>query len=175
MAIDLDLRARPSSGLGRRRDGWTTERAIGGGIYLAVAAVVVLLVTQSRDLGLLDLRLGPLDSDTRASILGVATLLAMAAAALAVGIRAALPSPARCRWLMLGARTYPLLLAFAFIVHLVGLKIVNMLGYRGHSWPAEIKAILKHGGELAGSSLIAAGVVAGCQSERNSHSTYRWR
>jgi hypothetical protein len=53
------------------------------------------------------------------------------------------------------------LLAFSFVVHVVGLKVVNSLGYDGNSWPYQVKSLLKHGSELAGWTLLATGILAG--------------
>lgn len=217
MAIDLDLGPAPRTGIGRRLDGWSEDRVIAVGMYVAIAAALGQLVTQAIDFGFFDLRIGVLDSDTHASIFGVASLLAMAAAALAAGARAA-TSAQRGRWLALSAvllvllviraglpddpwalaaplavlfamywhftaddpprirnlvRLSLVLLAFSFVVHLVGMRIVTGLGYSYNSWPYEVKAILKHTGELAGWILIAAGVLAGSLSERTSAAT-RW-
>jgi hypothetical protein len=56
------------------------------------------------------------------------------------------------------------LLAFSFVVHLVGLKIVNSLGYHGDSWPYQVKSLLKHGSELAGWILLATGISASARA-----------
>jgi hypothetical protein len=55
------------------------------------------------------------------------------------------------------------LLAFSFVAHVVGPRIVNHLGYGVGSWPYELKGILKHSTELAGWILIGTGVLAGGQ------------
>lgn len=55
------------------------------------------------------------------------------------------------------------LLAFSFVVHLVGLKIVNSLGYDGNSWPYQVKSLLKHGTELAGWTLLTTGILGGAR------------
>jgi hypothetical protein len=55
------------------------------------------------------------------------------------------------------------LLAFSFVVHLVGLKIVNSLGYDGNSWPYQVKSLLKHGTELAGWTVLATGILGGAR------------
>lgn len=66
--------------------------------------------------------------------------------------------PARARAVV---RLSLYLLAFSFVVHIVGLPIVHALGYAGNSWPYEVKALLKHCTELAGWILLAVGVLAG--------------
>jgi len=58
------------------------------------------------------------------------------------------------------------LLAFSFLVHVVGLKIVNSLGYHGNSWPYQVKSLLKHGSELAGWTLLATGILGGRAGSR---------
>ncbi|MGH2887830.1 MAG: hypothetical protein ACRDPA_34895, partial [Solirubrobacteraceae bacterium] len=62
------------------------------------------------------------------------------------------------------------ILAFSFVVHIVGLRIVHALGYAGNSWPYEIKALLKHTAELAGWMLLGTGVLAGMPRFRTTHS-----
>lgn len=68
--------------------------------------------------------------------------------------------PQRARTIV---RVALLLLAFSFVVHVVGLKIVNSLGYDGNSWPYQVKSLLKHGSELAGWTLLATGILAGAR------------
>ncbi len=65
------------------------------------------------------------------------------------------PAPARA--IVRGAL---ILLAFSFLVHLVGPKIVTALGYGGNTWPYQVKGILKHSTEMAGWILVATGVAA---------------
>jgi chromate transport protein ChrA len=69
--------------------------------------------------------------------------------------------PARARTVV---RVALCLLAFSFVVHLVGLKIVNGLGYDGNSWPYQVKSLLKHGSELTGWILLATGILAGASA-----------
>jgi hypothetical protein len=52
-------------------------------------------------------------------------------------------------------------LAFSFVVHVVGPRIVDHLGYDVGSFPYELKGILKHSTELAGWALVGTGVLAG--------------
>jgi len=52
-------------------------------------------------------------------------------------------------------------LAFSFVAHVVGPRIVTHLGYGVGSWPYELKGILKHSTELAGWILVGTGVLAG--------------
>lgn len=52
-------------------------------------------------------------------------------------------------------------LAFSFVAHVVGPRIVTHLGYDVGSWPYELKGILKHSTELAGWILVGTGVLAG--------------
>jgi hypothetical protein len=54
-----------------------------------------------------------------------------------------------------------LLLAISFVIHIVGPKIIDALGYGYRTWPYEIKALSKHTTELAGWILISAGIFAG--------------
>lgn len=73
------------------------------------------------------------------------------------------PVPART-----AVRLALFLLAFSFVVHIVGLRVVHGLGYVGNSWPYEVKGILKHSAELAGWILLATGVLAGRRHSRRS-------
>jgi hypothetical protein len=101
MAIDLALDSRPSTtALGRRLDGWTTDRVIAVGVAVALAAVIAQAVTQVIDFTVYDLRIGALNSDVHASIFGIMSLVAEAAMALAAGFRAQ-HSEKRARWLVL--------------------------------------------------------------------------
>ncbi|HET6865169.1 MAG TPA: hypothetical protein VFH80_04565 [Solirubrobacteraceae bacterium] len=68
--------------------------------------------------------------------------------------------PSRARTIV---RVALFLLAFSFVVHIVGLKIVNSLGYDGNSWPYQVKSLLKHGSELAGWILLATGILGGAR------------
>lgn len=52
-------------------------------------------------------------------------------------------------------------LAFSFVAHVVGPRVVTHLGYGVGSWPYELKGILKHSTELAGWVLVGTGVLAG--------------
>jgi hypothetical protein len=76
--------------------------------------------------------------------------------ALVWSLTSADPAPARS---MIRVSLY--LLAFSFVVHIVGLKIVHELGYGGNTWPYEIKCLLKHSAELSGWFLLAAGILGG--------------
>jgi hypothetical protein len=51
-----------------------------------------------------------------------------------------------------------IVLALAFVVHGVGEKIVADLGYGPETWAYQIKAVVKHIGELAGWALVAGGL-----------------
>jgi hypothetical protein len=55
------------------------------------------------------------------------------------------------------------LLAFSFVVHVVGPKIVHSLGYGGNSWAWQIKGLVKHTAELAGWILLATGILGGAR------------
>lgn len=57
-------------------------------------------------------------------------------------------------------------LAFSFVAHVIGPRIVTHLGYGVGSWPYELKGILKHSTELAGWVLVGAGVLAGWAAAR---------
>lgn len=58
-------------------------------------------------------------------------------------------------------RTGLAVLAFSFVAHVVGPRIVAHLGYGVGSWPYELKGIVKHSTELAGWILVGSGVLAG--------------
>jgi hypothetical protein len=70
------------------------------GLLATIAAVLALIVTQSIDFSVYNLRIAALDSDVHASIFGVASLAAQGAAALAATARAA-RSERRTLWLVL--------------------------------------------------------------------------
>ena len=57
-------------------------------------------------------------------------------------------------------------LAFSFVAHLVGPRIVSHLGYGNGSWPYELKGMSKHSTELAGWILVSTGVFAGWSAMR---------
>ncbi|HEX5194067.1 MAG TPA: hypothetical protein VFW09_14795 [Solirubrobacteraceae bacterium] len=57
-------------------------------------------------------------------------------------------------------------LAFSFVVHIVGPKIIDHLGYGYGTWPYEIKGMTKHSAELAGWVLVDTGVLAGWVASR---------
>jgi hypothetical protein len=65
--------------------------------------------------------------------------------------------PARARAVV---RAGLCLLVLSYVVHGFGAKLVTELGYGGDSWLYEVKGVLKHGGELGGWILVAAGVAA---------------
>ncbi len=52
-------------------------------------------------------------------------------------------------------------LAVSFVVHVVGPRIIDHLGYSYGTWPYEIKGMSKHSTELAGWVLVDTGVLAG--------------
>lgn len=52
-----------------------------------------------------------------------------------------------------------IVLVAAFAVHGVGEKLVAELGYGPDTWAYQIKAVVKHSGELAGWALVACGLV----------------
>jgi hypothetical protein len=52
-------------------------------------------------------------------------------------------------------------LAISFVIHIVGPKIIDALGYGYGTWAYEIKALSKHTAELVGWILISAGMFAG--------------
>jgi hypothetical protein len=80
--------------------------------------------------------------------------LPASAAALALLWRVELPGPAR-RVLREGC----VVLVLAFVIHGVGEKIVADLGYGPDTWAYQIKAVVKHSGELAGWALVAGGLI----------------
>ena len=49
-----------------------------------------------------------------------------------------------------------IVLALAFLVHGVGAAIVSWLGLGPETWGYQLKALVKHSGELAGWLLVAA-------------------
>jgi hypothetical protein len=51
-----------------------------------------------------------------------------------------------------------IVLAAAFVVHGVGEKVVAELGYGPDTWAYQVKAVVKHSGELAGWALVAGGL-----------------
>jgi hypothetical protein len=79
--------------------------------------------------------------------------LPASAAALALLWTTALPGSAR-RVLQEGC----VVLVLAFVIHGVGEKIVADLGYGPETWAYQIKAVVKHSGELAGWALVAGGL-----------------
>jgi hypothetical protein len=52
-----------------------------------------------------------------------------------------------------------IVLVAAFVVHGIGEKVVADLGYGPETWAYQIKAVVKHSGELAGWALVAGGLV----------------
>ena len=194
-----------ASALNERFASWDTDRVVRVGLALALAAGIGNAVAQVTDFELFDLRIALLDSDTHASIFGIASLVAQGAAAAAAVLRG-VGSAQRNRWLFLAAlllallavraalpddpaaliaplavafalfwlltanddpaartiaRLGLLLLAFSFLIHLVGPRIVTALGGGYRSWPYELKGILKHSTELAGWMLMATALLAG--------------
>jgi hypothetical protein len=83
-------------------------------------------------------------------------LLALPASAAAFVLlwNAPLPGPAR-RVVREGC----VVLVAAFVVHGIGEKVVAELGYGPETWAYQIKAVVKHSGELAGWALVAGGLV----------------
>jgi hypothetical protein len=79
--------------------------------------------------------------------------LPASAAALALLWKAAPPGPAR-RVVQEGCAV----LVLAFVIHGVGEKVVADLGYGPETWAYQIKAVVKHSGELAGWALVAGGL-----------------
>ncbi len=219
MAADLTVeRASGTQPTQRSFNPWTSDRAIRIGLSVALAAVLGQIVTQLIDFQVYGLRIAVLDSDTHASIFGVASLVAQAAAAAAAAVRgvhavrragwfllaailalllvvrAVLPDdppllvvplafvcamvwsltttdPARTRRIVRAALA---LLAFSFVVHIVGLKIVEALGYGYRSWAYELKGLLKHTTELAGWILVATGLLAGERDTASLRARRRW-
>jgi hypothetical protein len=51
-----------------------------------------------------------------------------------------------------------IVLVAAFVVHGIGAKIVSMLGLGPETWGYQLKAVVKHSGELAGWVLVALGL-----------------
>jgi hypothetical protein len=94
--------------------------------------------------------------------------LPASAAALALLWTAELPGPAR-RVLREGC----VVLVLAFVIHGVGEKIVADLGYGPETWAYQIKAVVKHSGELAGWALVAGGLFVALRSSRRSAVTTR--
>ena len=59
-----------------------------------------------------------------------------------------------------------IVLVVAFVVHGIGTKVVSMLGLGPETWGYQLKAVVKHSGELAGWVLIAGGLVAAAAAAR---------
>jgi hypothetical protein len=57
-------------------------------------------------------------------------------------------------------------LAGSLIIHAFGSEIVSALGYGVDSWAYQVKAVVKHGGELAGWLLVAGGVLVILEDDR---------
>jgi hypothetical protein len=57
-------------------------------------------------------------------------------------------------------------LALAFTVHALGVRLLSELGQGADTWAYQVKVVTKHGGELAGWTLVAVGLVAVLLSER---------
>jgi hypothetical protein len=57
-------------------------------------------------------------------------------------------------------------LAFSFVVHIIGPKIIDHLGYGYGTWPYEIKGMIKHSAETGGWILVDTGVLAGWAAVR---------
>jgi hypothetical protein len=140
-----------------------THRSIFGIVSLAVlagaACACALLALVERDrrkrLALLGAILAALLALRLAQPPHVLLLaLPASAAALALLWTAAPPGPAR-RVLQEGC----VVLVLAFVIHGVGEKIVADLGYGAETWAYQIKAVVKHSGELAGWALVAGGLV----------------
>jgi hypothetical protein len=82
-------------------------------------------------------------------------LLALPASAAALSLlwTTALPGSGR-RVLQEGC----IVLVLAFGIHGIGEKVVADLGYGPETWAYQIKAVVKHSGELAGWALVAGGL-----------------
>jgi len=98
------------------------ERVIRAGLLLALTAVVALIATQSIDFGFYDLRIAALDSDVHASLFGIISLGAQAAAATAMALRGA-NSSRRGPWLALAGLVTVLLALRATIAYDAGLLL----------------------------------------------------
>jgi hypothetical protein len=144
-----------------------THRSLFGVVSLAVVALAAgacaLLALGARDRrrpALLAVLLGALLVLRIAQPSHVLLLaLPLNAAALLLLWNAPLPPAAR-RVLRDGC----VVLVLAFAVHGVGEKIVAELGYGPDTWAYQIKAVVKHSGELAGWTLVAGGLLLGLVS-----------
>jgi hypothetical protein len=139
-----------------------THRSIFGIVSLAVLAAAAcacaLLILVERDrrraLAVLGAVLATLLALRLAQPPHVLLLaLPASAAALALLWRAATPGPAR-RVVQEGCAV----LVLAFVIHGVGEKVVADLGYGPETWAYQVKAVVKHSGELAGWALVAGGL-----------------
>jgi len=101
-ATTAPLSATPSSTFDRTRSTLRRHPGITLGVGLTLVAVVCQTATQAVDFGFFDLRFGLLDSNSHASLFGVASLAAQALAALASALRSRESRRTR-GWMMLAA------------------------------------------------------------------------
>jgi hypothetical protein len=64
-----------------------------------------------------------------------------------------------------------LTLAASLVVHKFGLQVVSMLGYSEYGWGYQVKGAVKHGLELGGWILVAAGLVVEVIAQRSAAET----
>jgi hypothetical protein len=140
-----------------------THRSIFGIVSLAVLAAAVcacaLLMLGERDhrrrfasLGALLAALFALRIAQPPHVL----LLAVPANAAALVLLWTAPLPAAARRVL---RDGCIVLVLAFGVHGIGEKVVADLGYGPDTWAYQIKAVVKHSGELLGWALVAGGLL----------------
>lgn len=93
------------------------KRVIVAGLLVTAAMVALLAASQLIDFGVFDLRIGALNTDSHASVFGVVSLLAQAAAAAAIGWRGSRMDRHRWAWLALAAIVAALVLIRTLVTY----------------------------------------------------------
>jgi hypothetical protein len=131
----------------RRRDHRPgPDRLVATGLAATLILVLAGAAAQLADHGF-GLGTGQLDSSTDGGVFGVVGDVALASAALAA-------------WGALMAFGL-MLLGAAFVLHFTGETVLDKLHASHGGWPAELKAVLKHGAELAGWLIVTLALVVG--------------
>jgi hypothetical protein len=154
-----------------------THRSIFGIVSLAVLATAlcacVLLTLVARDhrrrLALLGTVLAALLALRLAQPPHVLLLALPASAAALALLWTAAPQGSARRVVQEGC----VVLVLAFGIHGIGEKIVADLGYGPETWAYQIKAVVKHSGELAGWALVAGGLILSLLRTRPRRSSSR--
>lgn len=95
----------------------SARRVLIGGLMATILTVALLAASQLIDFAVFDLRLHWLDADTHASVFGVVSLLAQAAAAAAIARRGTRSKRSPQAWLGLGALVAALILLRALVAY----------------------------------------------------------